>query len=74
MADPAVQSVGPSVEESARRAAVDAEAKTQAAKAALEMRDEWVPRLIDAGYSYRDVAKILLLSRARVIQILARLG
>ena len=69
------QSVGPpKLEEAARKAAVDAEAKMQVAQAAYELRDTWVPKLVDAGYNYTQVAKILMISRARVFQILARTG
>ena len=57
-----------------RKAAVDAEAKLQTARAALELRDSYVVRLYDAGARLTDVASIMLISKSRVLQIVARGG
>lgn len=74
MSTAAVQAVGTHLEDRARRAATDLEAHRQLEAAKVELRDRLVVDLIDTGHTVAETARIALVSKARVMQILAKAG
>lgn len=50
------------------------EAKRQVLEAAVELRDELVIEGVDSGYGRARIAQVMLMSKARVMQILAARG
>lgn len=74
MAESTIQGDRTGWEERARRAAVDVEAKRQVLEAAVELRDRLLIEGIDTGHGIRHVAESMLLSKARVMQIVATKG
>lgn len=62
------------LEEKARRAAVDYQAKVEVARAALELRDEKVVELYDHHVEVRRIASVMLITKSRVHQIVTARG
>lgn len=69
-----VQSVGVDLEERARRASVDVEAKRKVLEAAIELRDKLIVELYDHGLGVRRIAATMKMSASRVIQVVSRRG
>lgn len=72
--DSGSQADGSEWETKARRAAKDVEAKRQVLETAVARRDQLLIEGIDSGLSVGHVARVMLVSAARVQQVLAAKG